>query len=715
MLVPEDDDKTVAGPDVRRDQLDQETGAEAGQHDGEALSVGTRLAEFEITGLIGIGGFGIVYLARDISLGRDVAIKEYMPSSLASRRSGNSVGARSEKYAETFAAGLRSFMNEARMLALFDHPSLVKVHRCWESNGTAYMVMPYYQGRTLKRVLLDMVDPPSQEWLRALLVPLMDALELLHARSCFHRDIAPDNILVLNDGTPVLLDFGAARLVIGDMARNLTVILKPGYAPIEQYSGDPHMPQGAWTDVYALAAVLYYAIAGSPPVESVSRLVNDQYVPLGKVRTGQYSLAFLRSIDRAMSVKAADRPQSMAEFRSMMALDDRPGARVGTTPDFDLAPAKAAIGQRGARRLLIACAMLLAAVATGVSLMWDRAPQQRIPVALSGPPPAASAKVGEPELAVQRATATTFPKPLPAPVAARPTQRKSTEESIRSTKAQGSELVQAQKKPAIEPHSTDAARGAEHKSSQPVEDATRAAPMAVGQLPVPVASYDGVYNGKFCNLVSNKAPLCWPIALRIRDGVVEGNWPSSTKKGATATVRGAVAADGSVQLALAAWASNGAAVQASVRGSVDDGAIAVSGQWDHITAVSGNWKRENAAEVASAAKNAPVINSSFDGAYPGRLCNLVPNNEPTCWPIALRIRGAGVEGSWPSGTRKGATATARGTVAGDGSVELTLAAWAPSGSAVEAILRGRINNQAITMSGRWSTGGGVTGDWKRGP
>lgn len=288
--------------------------------DHQALPLGTRISEFEITSLIGIGGFGIVYLAHDNSLGRDVALKEYMPSSLAFRNEGNTVTAKSERCAETFQAGLKSFVNEARMLALFDHPSLVKVYRFWEANGTAYMVMPYYDGQTLKQALSMMDAPPSEEWLKNLLVPLLDALQLIHSKNCFHRDIAPDNIFLLNDGQPVLLDFGAARQVIGDIAKNLTVILKPGYAPVEQYAGDPNMPQGAWTDIYALGAVVHFAIKGAAPEVSVSRMMTDKKIPLSQTETGRYSELFLRGIDHALAVYAASRPQSIAALREMLDL-----------------------------------------------------------------------------------------------------------------------------------------------------------------------------------------------------------------------------------------------------------------------------------------------------------------------------------------------------------------------------------------------------------
>jgi hypothetical protein len=294
-----------------------------------ALPIGTKIAEFEVMRLIGVGGFGIVYLAHDHSLGRPVALKEYMPGSLAARTDGITVAVRSQRDADTFAAGLRSFINEARLLARFDHPSLVKVYRFWEANGTAYMVMPFYEGSTLKEALQAMGKPPSEEWLMDLLTPLMDALTVLHGEDCFHRDIAPDNILLMRDGHPVLLDFGAARRVIGDMAKNLTVILKPGYAPIEQYSDDASVSQGAWTDIYALAAVVRYAITGKPPVPSVTRLVSDSVVALASVAQGQYSERFLQAMDQALSVRPEQRPQSIAALRALLASGGEPRKAAG--------------------------------------------------------------------------------------------------------------------------------------------------------------------------------------------------------------------------------------------------------------------------------------------------------------------------------------------------------------------------------------------------
>ena len=281
------------------------------------LPAGTRLHEFEISGLIGEGGFGVVYLAFDHQLQRHVALKEYLPATLALRGQGHEVTLRSERHAETFAKGLQSFINEARLLARFDHPALVKVHRFWEANGTAYLVMPYYEGPTLKAARQAMAQAPDEVWIRQLLAPLLDALELVHGQGCLHRDIAPDNILLV-DGRPVLLDFGAARRVIGDMTQALTVILKPGYAPIEQYAEMAGVRQGPWTDLYALGAVVHFLLTGQAPPPSVGRMMHDSCGALALSATGLYSAALLTAIDRCLAVRAEDRPQSVAQLRGLL-------------------------------------------------------------------------------------------------------------------------------------------------------------------------------------------------------------------------------------------------------------------------------------------------------------------------------------------------------------------------------------------------------------
>ncbi|MEO8805070.1 MAG: serine/threonine-protein kinase [Burkholderiaceae bacterium] len=294
---------------------------------GNALPAGYQLHEFQIVQVIGEGGFGIVYLVNDLQLQRTVALKEYVPSSLATRGPDHSISLRSERHRETFELGLRSFVNEARLLASFDHPSLVKVYRFWEQNGTAYMVMPYYEGPTLKMLFKQSPHPPDEAWLKNLLKPLLDALQIIHNDHCYHRDIAPDNILLLGSQLkPLLLDFGAARRVIGDATQALTVILKPGYAPVEQYAEVPSMKQGAWTDVYALCAVLYAAITGRAPTPSVGRLMKDEMVPVSKSARGRYSAAFLAAIDHGLAVRPENRPQDIASLRASLFATDLPDA-----------------------------------------------------------------------------------------------------------------------------------------------------------------------------------------------------------------------------------------------------------------------------------------------------------------------------------------------------------------------------------------------------
>lgn len=314
----------TAAVDADRTVAMRETApADAAVASSNVLPAGTALAEFTVSSVIGEGGFGIVYRAEDRALRRTVAIKEYMPSALAARLADTRVVVKSEQHRETFEIGLKSFINEARLLAQFDHPALVKVFRFWAANGTAYMAMPLYEGGTLKQALKRMGSPPDEAWLRKLLVPLLDAIELLHQADCLHRDIAPDNVLMGPGSTestprPVLLDFGAARRVIGGQTQALTVILKPGYAPIEQYDEIPGMKQGPWTDLYALGAVIHTAIHGRPPPPSVGRLVQDAWVPLSQSAAGRYSAGFLAAVDAVLAARPEARPRSVAQWRAML-------------------------------------------------------------------------------------------------------------------------------------------------------------------------------------------------------------------------------------------------------------------------------------------------------------------------------------------------------------------------------------------------------------
>jgi serine/threonine protein kinase len=287
----------------------------------DALPAGSRLGEFEIHKVVGVGGFGIVYRAYDHALQRIVALKEYLPGALAGRGENRQVSIRSTAHAETFGVGLRSFVNEARLLAQFDHPALLKVYRFWEDNGTAYMVMPFYDGVTLHHTRRGMSRPPAQAWMRAMLDPVLGALEVMHREHVYHRDVAPDNIILRPEAGPVLLDLGAARKVIGDRTQMLTAIVKPNYAPLEQYSETSQLKQGPWTDLYALGAVVYFCATGKPPLPASTRTLHDELMPLPQlVRQGElpWTEAFAQVWQSVLALRPSERPQSVAALRALL-------------------------------------------------------------------------------------------------------------------------------------------------------------------------------------------------------------------------------------------------------------------------------------------------------------------------------------------------------------------------------------------------------------
>jgi serine/threonine protein kinase len=269
---------------------------------------------YRIRKVIGSGGFGITYEAEDIKLSTAVAIKEYFPDEFGDRDAGMSVHPRSERHKKTFEWGRTSFLDEARTLARFEHPSIVHILCNFEANSTAYMVMRLERGQSFEQWLKGLGRMPTQAELDRIVAPLLDALEIMHASSFLHRDIAPDNIIVRPDGTPVLLDFGAARSVVAKQNRVVTGIVKAGYSPHEQYSSDSRL-QGPWSDLYALGGTLYRAVTGFPPEEATMRVDEDRMAPPTLAAKGNYRPTFLAAIDACLKVRHADRPQSVAALR----------------------------------------------------------------------------------------------------------------------------------------------------------------------------------------------------------------------------------------------------------------------------------------------------------------------------------------------------------------------------------------------------------------
>ena len=284
-----------------------------------ALPQGYRLQEYELVRVLGFGGFGMTYLGFDHNLDKAVAIKEYLPSDIATRTADRSVAAQASEFRGDFQWGLERFVDEARTLARFDHRHIIKVYRFFEAHGTAYIVMEYAEGETLS-AHLERKGSLQEAELKAILYPLLDGLEVVHGADFLHRDIKPGNIVLRDvDGSPVLLDFGAARQAIGAKSRSVTSIVTPGYAPIEQYSSRGH--QGAWTDIYALGGVCYRALTGQVPEDATDRVRHDPLVPVAQRCAGRASQGLLAAVDWALSVDEGDRPQSVGAWREAMEVE----------------------------------------------------------------------------------------------------------------------------------------------------------------------------------------------------------------------------------------------------------------------------------------------------------------------------------------------------------------------------------------------------------
>ena len=298
-----------------------------------ALPAGTMLMEYRVESVLGVGGFGITYLARDTQLEKQVAIKEYFPSAAVSRVADGTVTIAGPNVAVEFASGLDRFLKEARTLAGFSHPHIVRVNRYFRANETGYMVMDYEDGESLKTWLQRQPSPPA-DVLKGLLAPLLDGIEKVHSAGFLHRDIKPDNIFVRKRGDPVLIDFGSARQAIAGVTHTLTTLVTPGYAPFEQYAAGSE--QGPWTDIYALGAVLFYAVTGRNPPDAIGRMKNDSLDTLLAPVVPRYGPELIDAIAWAMTLDEKKRPQTVTEWRDRVF--GRVAVGVATVPDLAPAP-----------------------------------------------------------------------------------------------------------------------------------------------------------------------------------------------------------------------------------------------------------------------------------------------------------------------------------------------------------------------------------------
>lgn len=304
-----------------------------------ALPPGYVLADYTIEKVLGHGGFGITYLARDKALGALVAVKEYLPHDIAVRQGETAVLPNPSRDAvRDYHWGLKNFVKEARALAHFKHPNIVRVLRYLEANGTAYVVMEYEEGQSLADYLKDHGPRLEEPELLRIFIPILNGLQAVHQAQMLHLDIKPENIYLRKDGSPMLIDFGSARQAISGPGHAQRIALTPGYAPIEQYP-DKGKP-GPWTDVYAIGASMYRCISGKRPVDALERYravlkyQADPLTPAVQVGRKRYQPTLLECIDWAMQIYPKDRPQSARELQDGLMGKRRQAARQNQASPF---------------------------------------------------------------------------------------------------------------------------------------------------------------------------------------------------------------------------------------------------------------------------------------------------------------------------------------------------------------------------------------------
>ena len=343
-----------------------------------ALPEGTVVDHYELRRVLGAGGFGVTYLGWDVRLNCTVAVKEYLPNDLAMRQlDGSTVIPRSSADRQNYRFGLERFLEEARTLARFKEPNIVRVSNYLEANGTAYMLMEYEDGESLSD-LLERRGTLTEEELKGIIIPVLDGLRAVHAQDFLHRDIKPANIYLRKDGTPILIDFGAARQALGKHSRSMTGIVTPGYAPFEQYN--TRGKQGPWTDLYAVGATLYRGVTGEMPPEATERTAAqtegeaDPLIPATQMGRDRYSEGFLETIDVMLALPITQRPQTVQAVLEPLLGESASAVK----PE----PAPRPEPEQGRRRFVMAATGLLGVLVL-VGVLWAVATgDQRQPSAL---------------------------------------------------------------------------------------------------------------------------------------------------------------------------------------------------------------------------------------------------------------------------------------------------------------------------------------------
>jgi serine/threonine protein kinase len=285
------------------------------------LKPGIVVADYTVELTLGQGGFGTTYLCRDNNLKRQCVLKEFTPHEIVVRGRNGGLKAKSWRHRKKLQNALKSFLSEAQKLARFSHPNIVRINRYFAANGTGYFVMDYEQGVSLRSLVSQYEGRLEEREIEAILLPLCDGLKTLHDQGLIHRDIKPDNILVRPDGSPVLIDFGAAIDLATIREGEFYVIATPRYAPIEQF--DPRFPQGPWIDIYALSATIYELVCGQPPPQVEDRLgKQDPIRPAREIGRGRYGDRILVLIDQGLAIDFRERPRNIEDFMSSLRMDN---------------------------------------------------------------------------------------------------------------------------------------------------------------------------------------------------------------------------------------------------------------------------------------------------------------------------------------------------------------------------------------------------------
>jgi serine/threonine protein kinase len=562
--------------------------------DYAALPAGSLVGRYKVMSVLGHGGFGITYLARDTQLDRDVALKEYLPAAVAVRYAGNSVLPRSTEVADVFGWGRGRFIDEGRTLAsLHEAPSVVRVFDFLEANRTAYIVMELLRGRTLEERVME-EGPLSPATIDAILWPLLAGLQQVHEAGFLHRDIKPANIMLGADDKATLIDFGASRAALANRTRTLTAIFTPGYAAPEQFGSTK---QGPWTDIYCLAATLHYAITGRAPPSAVDRAMKDTYEPLADRQSLLFPSGLLAGIDAALSIQPEDRPQTIANWRILLqrrSPSDEVTVLMLRQPAAPRPPSRSA---RGGRIKMLSGVTALMLLAAGGFYGWSV-----LQPAAAPPPP--------PQVSGQGAAAVVEPPRSEAP------RRAGEGEPRRKADASAS---QGQQAAAAEAQSR---REAETRSISEEEARARA-------IPPPVAALDGTFGGNLSETGTTGRVL--PITLQLAGTVLSGQivYQRCAAVPVTLTVSSSGEISGNVRLpdVMACALTN-----ASASGRVTAQGLQIELRGPGVVARGTMARKTPAVAVAAtpappavAPMTAPIDPRVFEGTYTGALNNSTPS------------------------------------------------------------------------------------------